>query len=79
MISNKVVGGRINLRIIVEIQVLRDLEHGPTPEARPSMVLQHSVINLGRQYTNHAFKNVSCMLITWWGQIDLIPMISHEA
>ena len=76
MTCNKVVGRRINLLPVVEVQVLRGLEYGPTPEARWSTILQHNVVGLGHHYTNQAFSNASCMLITSWGQFDLI---SHEA
>ena len=79
MTSNKVVGGRINLLTVVEVQVLRGLEHGPTLEARWSAILQHSVVGLRHNYTNHAFSDASCMLVTWWCQLNLIPMIDHEA
>ena len=79
MTSNKVVGGRISLLTVVEVQVLRGLEHGPTLEAWWSTILQHSIVGFGRNYNNHAFSNASCMLVTWWCQLDLIPMISHEA
>ena len=57
MASNIIVGGCINFLTVVEVQVLRGLEHGPTPEARWGTILQHSVVGLGRNYTNHAFSN----------------------